>query len=98
MNEPKWNFEGEPPFESRSEAGINLCAYFDAMPDAKLRTFDPAISDEALMAWDNNFTTDGHLFLPCCESEEVEIHMYRRYIAACIVYRDRVRASSMAEA
>ena len=98
MNEPKWNFEDEPPFESRSEAGINLCAYFDAMPDAKLRTFDPAISDEALMAWDNNFTTDGHLFLPCCESEEVEIDMYRRYIAACIVYRDRVRASSMAEA
>ena len=37
MTEPNWNFEGEPPFEPRTEAGINLCAYFDAMPDAKLR-------------------------------------------------------------
>ena len=37
-------------------------------------------------------------FLPCCESEEVEVEMYRRYIAACIRYRDRVRGALMAEA
>lgn len=98
MTEPKWNFEGEPPFEPRTEAGINLCAYFDAMPDAKLRAYDPAMSDEQLMAWDDNFTTEGHLFLPCCESEEVEVDMYRRYIAACIRYRDRVRGALMVEA
>lgn len=98
MSEPKWNFEGEPPFEPRTEAGINLCAYLDAMPDAKLKTYDPKMSDDRLMAWDGNFTSECHLFLPCCESEEVEIDMYRRYIAACIAYRDRVRGTLMAEA
>src|SRR5690349_1669556 len=98
MSEPKWNFEGEPPFEERSEAGINLCAYFDAMPDAKLRAYNPVFSNEYLMAWDGNFKSDGDLFLPCCESEEVEPDMYRRYSAECIRYRDRVRAKLMAEA
>jgi hypothetical protein len=96
--EPKWNFEGEPPFEERTEAGINLCAYFDAMPDAKLKTWNPNFTDEQLMAWDGNFKSDGDLLLPCCESEEVDAEMYRRYIAECIRYRDRVRARLMAEA
>jgi hypothetical protein len=98
MPEPRWNFESETPFEERSEAGINLCAYFDAMPDAKLRTWDPAFTDDELMAWDGNFKSDGDLFLPCCESEEIEPDMYRRYIAECIKYRNRVRAKLMAEA
>lgn len=91
MTEPNWNFEGEPPFEPRTEAGINLCAYFDGMPDAKLKTFDPAMSDEALMCWDGNFKSDGDMLLPCVESEEVDVEMYRRYIAENIRYRDRVR-------
>jgi hypothetical protein len=68
------------------------------MPDAKLRTWNSAFTDEELMAWDGNFKSDGDLFLPCCESEEVEPDMYRRYIAECIRYRDRVRARLMAEA
>ena len=92
MAEPDWNFEGEPPFEEMSETGVNLCAYFDAMPDAKLATYDPAFSDEALMAWDGEFTSEGTLLLPCCESEDVDPAMYRRYIEACIAYRQRVRA------
>jgi len=91
VSEPSWNFEGEPPFEPRTEAGINLCAYFDAMPDAKLKTFDPDMSDDELMRWDGNFKSDGDMLLPCTESEEVEVEMYRRYIAECIRYRDRVR-------
>jgi hypothetical protein len=98
MSEPNWNFEGEPPFEEMSETGINLCAYFDAMSDAKLKTYDPTFTDEALMAWDDNFTTDGNLFLPCCESDEVDVGMYRRYIAECIRYRDRVRAKILSAA
>ncbi len=93
MTEPNWNFEGEPPFEPRTEAGINLCAYFDAMPDAKLRAYTPAMSDRELMVWDGNFKDDGDMLLPCTESEEVDVGMYRRYIAACIAYRDRVRGT-----
>lgn len=98
MSEPSWNFEGEPPFEPRTEAGINLCAYFDAMPDAKLKTFDPAMSDVELMRWDGNFKSDGDMLLPCTESEEVDVEMYRRYIAECIRYRERVRDRLMAKA
>ena len=98
MPEPRWNFEGEPPFEPRTEAGINLCAYFDAMPDSMLLAFDPAMSDADLMEWDGNFKSDGEMLLPCTESEEVGADMYRRYIAECIRYRDRVRARLMAEA
>ncbi len=98
MPEPGWNFEGEPPFEPRTEAGINLCAYFDAMPDAKLKSYDPTMSDAELMEWDGNFKPDGEMLLPCTESEEVDADMYRRYIAECIRYRNRVRTKLMAEA
>lgn len=89
--EPNWDFQSEPPFEEMSETGVNLCAYFDAMSDARLATYDAAFSDERLMEWDDNFTSDGALLLPCCESEEVIPAMYRRYIEQCIRYRDRVR-------
>ena len=98
MSEPSWNFEGEPPFEPRTEAGINLCAYFDAIPDAKLKTFDTGMSDEELMRWDGNFKSDGDMLLPCTESEEVGVEMYRSYIAECIRYRDRVRDAMMSRA
>lgn len=89
--EPTWNFEGEPAFEEMSETGINLCAYFDAMPDTKMKTYDPSFTDEQLMEWDGNFTSEDTLLLPCCETEEVDAAMYRRFIQECIRYRDRVR-------
>lgn len=91
MAEPNWNFEGEPKFEPMSETGINLCAYFDAMPDAKLKTWNPGFSDDELMEWDGNFTTEGEMLLPCSESDDVDPEMYRRFIAQVIKYRDRVR-------
>lgn len=91
MAEPDWNFEGERPFPDMSETGVNLCAYFDAMPDEKLQTYRAGLSDEELMAWDGNFTSEGNLLLPCCESEEVDPAMYCAYIEACIRYRNRVR-------
>ena len=49
------------------------------VPDAKLETFDLAMSDEELMRWDGNFKSDGDMLLPCTESEEVDVEMYRRY-------------------
>jgi hypothetical protein len=91
VSEPLWNFESEPPFEEMSETGINLCAYFDAMSDAQLKTYDSKFSDVELMEWDGNFTSEDTLLLPCCESEDVDVAMYRRFIEECIRYRDRVR-------
>ena len=93
MSEPDWNFEAEPTREQVSETSFNLAAYFDAMPDAKLATYDPAMNDDDVMAWDGNFTSDGDLLIPCCETDDVDVAMYRRVIAHCIEYRDRVRGS-----
>ena len=48
-------------------------------------------TDEQLMEWDANFTTDGNLLLACSE-REVFCDEYRRVIAHCMEYRNRVRA------
>lgn len=91
MTEPAWNFEAEPTREEISETSFNLAAYFDAMPDARMLQYDPAWSDEQLMTWDGNFTSEGNLLLPCSETDDVDAAMYRRVIEHCLEYRARVR-------
>jgi hypothetical protein len=90
MEQPIWNFEQEPYDEPPDETSINLRAYFDRMPDDKMRQYSPAWSDEQAAAWDGNFTAEGHLLLPCSE-RDVEIDEYRGVLAAAIRYRDRLR-------
>jgi hypothetical protein len=41
MSVPVWNFEQEPSNEPLDETGINLRAYFDNIPDDKLRQYNP---------------------------------------------------------
>ena len=89
--QPIWNFEQEP-FASRSdETDVNLRAYFDRMADAKMREYQPAWTDEQVVAWDGNFKDDGSLMLICSE-RDVEIDEYRQVLEECIAYRNRVRA------
>ncbi len=90
MEQPTWNFEQEPFDAPADETDINLRAYFDRMPDEKMRQYSGSWSDEQVIGWDGNFTDEGHLLLPCSE-RDVEIDEYRRVIAACLRYRDRVR-------
>ena len=90
MQQPIWNFEQEPWEEEHDETSINLRAYFDRMPDEKMRSYSPGWSDEQVVAWDGNFKDDGSLLLPCSE-RDVEIEEYRKVIAQAIRYRDRVR-------
>lgn len=92
MEQPIWNFEQEPSDEPMDETGINLRAYFDRMPDEKMREYNPAFTDEELIEWDGNFRDDGNLMLLCCE-RDVETEEYRRVIAQAIEYRNRVRAN-----
>jgi hypothetical protein len=87
-----WNFEQEPWSEPHDEASVNLRAYFDRMPDEKLRQYTPAWSDGQVIDWDGNFRSDGALFLICSE-RDVEVEEYRRVLEDCIRYRDRVRPS-----
>lgn len=90
MEQPIWNFEQEPSNEPMDETGVNLRAYFDRMPDEKMREYNPAFTDEELMAWDGNFRDDGNLMLLCCE-RDVEVGEYRQVIEQSIEYRNRVR-------
>ena len=92
MSLPVWNFEQEPSDEPLDETGINLRAYFDLMPDEKLRQYSLDWTDEQTIEWDNNFRDDGNLMLLCCE-RDVDIGEYRRVLEKCIRYRDRLRPS-----
>jgi hypothetical protein len=88
----EWNFEQEP-HEATDETGVNLRAYFDRMPDDKMRQYSPSWSDDQVTEWDGNFRDDGALFLICSE-RDVEIGEYRKLLEECIRYRDRVRVGA----
>ena len=90
MEQPIWNFEQEPTDEPMDETSVNLRAYFDRMDDDKMRQYVPSWSDEQVIEWDGNFTSDGTLLVPCCE-RDIDVHEYRQVIAQAIAYRNRVR-------
>jgi hypothetical protein len=79
MSQDSINYELLPAGEPRDETDINLRSYFSRMPDEKLREYRPEWSDEQVMAWDDNFTSEGNLFLVCCE-RDVDVSEYRRVI------------------
>jgi hypothetical protein len=91
MQQPIWNFEQEPASEPMDETAVNLRAYFDRMPDEKMREYSPDWTGEHVMVWDENFRDDGLLFLLCSE-RDVDIEEYRSVLEECMRYRDRVRA------
>lgn len=93
MIQPVWNFEQEPYDEPADETAINLRAYFDRMPDEKMREYSCHWDDGRVMEWDGNFRDDGNLMLVCCE-RDVGLKEYRRVMEACIRYRERVRAGA----
>lgn len=91
MEQPIWNFEQEPREEPGDETSVNLRAYFDRMPDEKMRQYSPEWTDEQVREWDGNFRDDGELLLMCSE-RDVEMPEYRAVLEEAIAYRDRVRA------
>jgi len=96
MQQPIWNFEQEPwGGAAHDETDVNLRAYFDRMPDEKMRQYSPEWSDERILEWDGNFRNDGALMIACCE-RDVDVDEYRRVIAQAIAYRDRVRRQVLA--
>ena len=70
------------------ETSINLRAYFDRMPDEKMREYSRDWTDEEVILWDDNFRDDGNLMLLCCE-RDVAIEEYRKVLEQCIRYRNR---------
>jgi len=91
MEQPIWNFEQEPwDGERPDETSINLRAYFDRMPDDKMRQYSRDWSGERVVEWDGNFRDDGALMIACCE-RDVDVTEYRRVLELASAYRDRVR-------
>jgi hypothetical protein len=91
MEQPIWNFEQEPwDDEEPDETSVNLRAYFDRMPDEKMREYDPQWSDERVVDWDGNFKSDGNLMIACSE-RDVDVTEYRRVMELARRYRDGVR-------
>ena len=91
MEQPIWNFEQQPSDHPLDETDVNLRAYFDRMPDEKMREYSPSWTDDQVIEWDGNFRDDGYLLLLCSE-RDVDVWEYRRVIGQAIQYRDRVRA------
>jgi hypothetical protein len=91
VQQPVWNFEQEPYPNGADETDVNLRAYFDRMPDEKMRQYDPNWTDQQLIEWDGNFKDDGSLMLICSE-RDVEVDEYRKVLEECLRYRDRIRA------
>jgi hypothetical protein len=90
MEQPIWNFEQEPWARSPDETDVNLRAYFDRMPDDKMRQYSRDWTDERVLEWDGNFRNDGALMIACCE-RDVEVEEFRRVLEQAIAYRNRVR-------
>ena len=96
IEQPVWNFEQEPWDGPHDETDINLRAYFDRMPDEKMRQYRPKWTDDQVVEWDGNFKVDTEeaepeLMLGCSE-REVYVGEYRRVLEQAIAYRDRVRS------
>lgn len=90
MQQPIWNFEQYPSNEPLDDTSVNLRAYFDRVDDEKLRAYSRDWTDEQVIEWDGNFTSEGHLLL-LCVMRDVEIDEYRKVIEQCIEYRNHVR-------
>lgn len=87
------DFEHLPVDEPMDDTDVNLRAYLARLSDDHLRTYDPAWTDEQVMAWDGNFKDDGTLMLVCC-SRDVEIDEFRAVLAQHLVFRGLVPAAS----
>jgi hypothetical protein len=97
MEQPIWNFEQEPSDRPMDETSVNLRAYFDRMPDEKMRQYSSAMSDEQVIDWDGNFKDDGD-FMMLCSERDVDVEEYRQVLEECIRYRDRVRPALLGQA
>jgi hypothetical protein len=91
MQQPIWNFEQEPFVDERpDETSINLRAYIDRIPDAKILEYQRSWTDDEVTEWCGDFRDDGALMIACCE-RDVDVKEFRRVLEQAIAYRDRVR-------
>ena len=86
------DFEHLPVGMPMDETDVSLRAYLARLCDEHLREYEPAWSDEQVMAWDGNFRSDGALMLVCCE-RDVDVAEFRRVLEEHLAYRRGVKGS-----
>jgi len=80
------DFERLPAGMPMDETDISLRAYLAGLSDDHLRKYNPAWSDDEVVAWDGNFRSDGALMLVCCE-RDVEVEEFRRILEEHLRFR-----------
>ncbi|HEY2414930.1 MAG TPA: hypothetical protein VGI40_21980 [Pirellulaceae bacterium] len=76
---------GDGPLD---ETDVSLRGYLASLSDEHLAQYDPAWSDEQVMAWDGNFRSDGALMLVCCE-RDIDIVDFRKALEQHLQFRHR---------
>lgn len=78
---PTIDDEYPPGTEPPDETDRSLRAYLAGLSDEHLAKYDPAWSNEQVLAWDGNFRSDGALMLVCCE-RDVDVSEFRHELEA----------------
>ena len=87
MTEPKpIDYERLPESMEMDETDVSLRAYLAALGDDHLAAYDSAWTDEEVIAWDDNFRSDGTLMLVCCE-RDVDVAEFRRVLEEHLGFR-----------
>ncbi len=97
MTNQEINYERLPADMDMNETDINLRSYFSRLSDAKLTQYDPTWTDEQLVEWDDNFTSDGTLMLVCSESD-VDVAEYRSVLEQHMGFRGLTPSGSSPKA
>jgi hypothetical protein len=84
------DFEHYPGGEPLDETDVSLRAYIARLPEERLARYDPAWTDEQVMAWDGNFRSDGALMLVCCE-RDVDVAEFRRVLEEYLRFRQQTQ-------
>lgn len=74
---------GDAPLD---ETDVNLRGYLSSLSDEHISQYDPAWTDDQVIAWDGNFRNDGALMLVCCE-RDVDIAFFRTELEKHLHYR-----------
>jgi hypothetical protein len=74
---------GDPPLD---ETDVSLRAYLAGLSNEHLQQYDPAWTDEQVIACDGNFRSDGALMLVCCE-RDVDVAEFRTVLEKHLRHR-----------
>lgn len=89
MNSTQLDFERAADGRRFDETDVSLRAYVARLPEDHLAQYDPAWSDEQVMAWDGNFKNEGDLMLVCCE-RDVDAGEFRQVVEEFLAFRQKM--------